>query len=204
MERSLADIATMLGSRDMLRLNPGDNQGVRYTLLALLLEADDRARLAELLERFSDDGMADWCYGRALLAFRRDGDAPAARAALAAARRSNPHVPAFLTGRKRWSGGLPDAVILGVEEAHSGAEPTGPSLPGTRVPRGPQSRRYSRLVNEPHDEFSQPRGDLGAWRRECSRPYRPQPSNCAIPARASAPPSVHGLVSPACAGVPET
>ena len=35
--------------RDMLRLNPNDNQGIRYTLLGCLLERGDDGALKELL-----------------------------------------------------------------------------------------------------------------------------------------------------------
>ena len=47
---------------------------------------------------YPDDAAAAWLYTRALVTFRRRHDGPAARKALAKARRGNPHVPAYLTG----------------------------------------------------------------------------------------------------------
>jgi tetratricopeptide (TPR) repeat protein len=86
--------------QEMLRLNPGDNQGVRYTLAGFLLSLDRDEDLARLLAQYPGEGMATWAYTRALLAFRREGDTPEARRLLKAARKANKHVPAYLLGRK--------------------------------------------------------------------------------------------------------
>ncbi|RME71623.1 MAG: tetratricopeptide repeat protein [Chloroflexi bacterium] len=98
--------------RDMLRLNPGDNQGIRYSLLNLLtsLGRDDEAWA--LLNQY-DDGMAEWLYTQALLTFRREGPTQKAAAALRRAIKMNPHVPAYLTGRKRIPRQLPPYISLG-------------------------------------------------------------------------------------------
>jgi tetratricopeptide (TPR) repeat protein len=87
-------------ARELLRLNPGDNQGVRYTLAAWLLALDRDDELAGLLEQFPDEATAAWAYNRALLAFRRHGDTPEARRLLQEALQSNQHVPAYLLGEK--------------------------------------------------------------------------------------------------------
>jgi hypothetical protein len=86
--------------QDMLRLNPHDNQGVRYTLAGFLLFLDRDDDLAQLLQQFPDEGSASWAYTQALLAFRRHGDTPEARALLQEARKKNKHVPAYLLGEK--------------------------------------------------------------------------------------------------------
>src|SRR5262249_11248720 len=57
--------------QDMLRLNPNDNQGLRYTLAAWLLNMDRDDDLAHLLDQYPDEGSATWAYTRALLSFRR-------------------------------------------------------------------------------------------------------------------------------------
>jgi tetratricopeptide (TPR) repeat protein len=85
---------------DMLRLNPGDNQGVRYLLANLLLELEWHDRLAELLDRYKDDDLADFSYTRALLAFRLEGDSIEALRLLRQALKSNAFVPHYLLGRK--------------------------------------------------------------------------------------------------------
>ncbi len=86
--------------QDMLRLNPGDNQGVRYTLAGFLLFLDRDDDLTHLLEQYPDEALAAWAYTRALLAFRQQGDTIDARRLLKTARKTNKHVPDYLLGTK--------------------------------------------------------------------------------------------------------
>jgi tetratricopeptide (TPR) repeat protein len=85
--------------QDMLRLNPNDNQGVRYTLAGFLLFLDRDDDLDRLLRRYDEESAA-WAYTRALLIFRRQGDMLEARQALKKAKKTNKHVPDYLLGRK--------------------------------------------------------------------------------------------------------
>jgi tetratricopeptide (TPR) repeat protein len=101
--------------RDMLRLNPGDNQGIRYVLLGCLLQTKAWAEAERLYAAHEDDPMATWAYARALLDFQRLGDAPAARKALSKALAANPHVPAYVLGKKKIPSTLPDYHGLGDE-----------------------------------------------------------------------------------------
>jgi len=103
--------------RDMLRLNPNDNQGIRYTLLGCLFAMGSDDQAAELLDNpeYSDDATATWPYSRAFLAYRRTGPGERAEAKLSDARRTNPHVPAYLLGKKRLPEELPDMVGFGDE-----------------------------------------------------------------------------------------
>jgi len=82
--------------QDLLRLNPGDNQGVRYTLAGFLLFLDRNNDLDRLLQQYPDESSAAWAYTKALLAFRQQGDTPETRHALQEARKTNKHVPAYL------------------------------------------------------------------------------------------------------------
>jgi hypothetical protein len=84
----------------MLRLNPGDNQGVRYTLAGFLLFLDRDDDLARLLQQYPDEASAAWAFTKALLAFRQHGDSPDARQLLQEAKKTNQHVPAYLVGEK--------------------------------------------------------------------------------------------------------
>jgi tetratricopeptide (TPR) repeat protein len=84
---------------EMLRLNPGDNQGLRYILSGWLLNLDQLDRLDELLAKYDEDS-STWAYTKALVAFRRGGDSPQARKLFLAAKKANKHVPAYLLGRK--------------------------------------------------------------------------------------------------------
>jgi tetratricopeptide (TPR) repeat protein len=101
--------------QEMLRLNPSDNQGVRYTLAGFLLFLDRDDELVGLLDRYPDEASAAWAYTKALLAFRRQGDTIEARRLLQAARKANRHVPDCLLGRKFPSAEPPGAYRLGDE-----------------------------------------------------------------------------------------
>ncbi len=81
--------------QELLRLNPNDNQGVRYVLLPKLLAAGRDLDAARLLKDF-DEESANWAYARALLAFRLSGRSAAASRELRDAFRTNAHVPELL------------------------------------------------------------------------------------------------------------
>ena len=101
--------------QEMLHLNTGDNQGVRYVLLTWMLELDAPDVIQALLAAYPDDVSAIWTYGRALDAFRRLGDTAESRKLRAEARRWNRHVPVYLTGKKRLPRQLPAMVGMGDE-----------------------------------------------------------------------------------------
>jgi tetratricopeptide (TPR) repeat protein len=101
--------------REILRLNPGDNQGIRYILVELLQAVNRYEQLAALLKEYPDDWSAVWQYTRALLAFRAGGATIEANRALKDALQQNQHVPAYLTGEKRVPSRLPEYIGLGDE-----------------------------------------------------------------------------------------
>jgi tetratricopeptide (TPR) repeat protein len=81
----------------MLKLNPGDNQGIRYELLSCLLRRDDLPAVKALLADYSDEWSLQWLYTGALIAYREGkAAAPATRELLKDARSANAHVPAML------------------------------------------------------------------------------------------------------------
>jgi tetratricopeptide (TPR) repeat protein len=82
---------------EMLKLNPFDNQGLRYILAAWLLFLDRLDDLDRLLQKF-DETSATWSYTKALVSFRRTGDSPESRKLLTASKKSNKHVPSYLLG----------------------------------------------------------------------------------------------------------
>jgi len=94
-------------SKDMLRLNPNDNQGIRDMLMPCLIVLGRDREAEALFTQYKDDAMASWAYSGALLDFRKSGDSPAAREALAAAVGNNKHVPAYLLGHRKVPGSLP-------------------------------------------------------------------------------------------------
>ncbi len=97
----------------MLRLNPGDNQGVRYTLARWLLTVGDDAALERLLAAYPDEAGAHWAYTRALQTFHHHGAGAMANQALRQALRANPHVPAYLLGAKPFPTQPPDHYGIG-------------------------------------------------------------------------------------------
>jgi len=99
--------------KDMLRLNPGDNQGLRYRLMTCLLHSGSVDAAEELYKQFEDDSMAAWAYSRVLLNFRRSGDSLGTRESLRAAIETNAHVPAYLLGMKELPAQLPGYYSFG-------------------------------------------------------------------------------------------
>ncbi|MHB8646158.1 MAG: hypothetical protein ACYDAR_10265 [Thermomicrobiales bacterium] len=102
-------------AREMLRLNPGDNQGVRYFLAEWLLAVGEDDALARLLRAYPDEGTAAWAYTKALLTFRQKGSGAVATRALKAALRTNPYVPFYLFGLRELPEELPEYVGMGDE-----------------------------------------------------------------------------------------
>jgi tetratricopeptide (TPR) repeat protein len=121
--QGLAEVLWLIGERteaiahlhDMLRLNPGDNQGLRYTLADWLFATGDDTALDALFAQYPDEGSAAWAYTRTLAAFKRHGASKQADAALREALESNPYVPAYLLGTKRMPRRLPAYIGFGDE-----------------------------------------------------------------------------------------
>ncbi len=99
----------------MLELNPGDNQGIRYELAGWLLDEQMDEELGELLQRYEEDASAFWVYTRALWMFRKEGATKEATAALKEAIETNPYVPLYLLGHKSLPGVLPELIGFGDE-----------------------------------------------------------------------------------------
>ncbi len=102
----LADVLWAVGEHDaaiahlqeMLRLNPLDNQGVRYILASWLAITGADEALERLLLQFPDEMSAFWAYSRLLLTLHLKGPGDTADLALQVAMATNPFVPFFLLG----------------------------------------------------------------------------------------------------------
>ncbi|MDO9471625.1 MAG: hypothetical protein Q7J28_01080 [Caulobacter sp.] len=88
-------------ARDLLRLNPNDNQGVRYLLASWLAAHGDAVGLRALIADYENDDSPFMTWPTVLSAFREQGGDEIARAALDAALASNKHVVGLLLGKKR-------------------------------------------------------------------------------------------------------
>jgi hypothetical protein len=101
---------------DLLRLNEGDNMGVRHFVVPRLIERGRDAEALQLLETFAGEAGAAPAYAHALLEFRRSGAGETANARLALAVRENIHLAKYLTGRAKPTGQVPDSFRMGSEE----------------------------------------------------------------------------------------
>jgi tetratricopeptide (TPR) repeat protein len=119
----LAAILNLLGDvhaaishyQDMLRLNPNDNQGIRYVLAECLMKSGDTEALKSLLKQYDEDGSALWLYTQALVAFR-ESDIEKAEKLAKEAWKSNSHVPAILSGTKEAKPSTNGYVTMGGED----------------------------------------------------------------------------------------
>jgi tetratricopeptide (TPR) repeat protein len=100
---------------EMLRLNPGDNQGLRYVLAGWLLTLGRLDALAALIAEYDEDSTA-WLWTQALLAFRREGDSAQARKRLESAQKQNGHVAAYLLGERKLPRTMPAYISWGGED----------------------------------------------------------------------------------------
>jgi tetratricopeptide (TPR) repeat protein len=122
--------------QDLLRLNPHDNQGMRFRLLNWLVFLGEPAPVRRLIHAYPKEDAAAWQYSLALWLFRQEGDSPEARRQAKLAWAANPHVPgflldiAFLPGELPpafWPGGKDEAVFCAYE-----ARPVWHSVEGAR------------------------------------------------------------------------
>ncbi|HZA24862.1 MAG TPA: hypothetical protein VFA32_20075 [Dehalococcoidia bacterium] len=99
--------------REMLRLNPNDNQGLRYQVLQCLFSLEDLAGIEELLAQYPDEFTATWLFSRALVSYLQSGDSHQSREALVRAVDENPHVVPYLLGKERLPRRLPEYMGWG-------------------------------------------------------------------------------------------
>ena len=99
--------------QEMLRLNPNDNQGVRYEVIPLLLVHGREAEAIALLDNFREE-TALWHYMKSLVEFRRSGRSTKSKQAMRSAFRANEHVVALMQSVDPPS--FPDSYALGSPE----------------------------------------------------------------------------------------
>jgi tetratricopeptide (TPR) repeat protein len=115
--RTRADLAKILSKagkkeeaifeyEEMLKLNPNDNQGLRYNLLSLYLETGNLTRTRRLFKEYGYESSALFLWGRVLERYLSDKHDDARKAVLKA-EKQNPYVAGYLTGKKRLPEELP-------------------------------------------------------------------------------------------------
>jgi len=111
---------------DMLRLNPGDNQGLRYSLLGCYLAKGHVEGAERLFAAYPEEGSAMFAWARVLTDFL-SGKQSSATKSLSAARQTNRHVEPLLTGQKKmpkdgpayYSPGDPSEAVICMREIGS-------------------------------------------------------------------------------------
>ncbi len=99
-------------AEELLRLDRADALHLRYAKLLILFEMGRFSQAHEFMHTM-DDPSASWQYTAALLEFRNSGDSAASLAQLQLAMRANPHVPDYLSGRKRLPVDTPQTITAG-------------------------------------------------------------------------------------------
>lgn len=98
----------------ILELNPEDNTGARYLLVAVYLynnRLDDTDRMLKSFGK--DDAAAAFAYDRIVLEYKRNGITSQLKMLYRIARNVNKHVPDYLLGGKRLPHSLPDFIGMG-------------------------------------------------------------------------------------------
>ncbi len=85
--------------RELLKLNPNDNQGIRYLLSTYLLAANKLVEYKEVLDKYGEEGSANLLYNRALVEYKQKNK-PLADSYLQQAFQFNPYVADYLSGKK--------------------------------------------------------------------------------------------------------
>jgi len=99
--------------RELLELNPNDNQGVRELLVSAYIETLDWKAAEALILRFDMDESAAFNYSRVLVEYGLNGKSAKLTARIKKAISRNPHVPAYLQGTIPLPRQMPDYVGFG-------------------------------------------------------------------------------------------
>ena len=86
--------------REMLELNPNDNQGVRYLLSTVLLGKKDLSDYESFIKNYEEEDCALWHYNNALYHFKKQGKSTKSDKALLKAYNFNHHVMDYMLGLK--------------------------------------------------------------------------------------------------------
>lgn len=120
-KKGYAEACAMMGNlsaaikhyRELLELNPNDNQGVRDLLFSAYIESEDWKGAEQIIEQFDGDGSSAFTYGRVLVEYGLNGTTPKLTSLIKAAVAQNPFVPPYLHGKKRLPRSMPEYMGFG-------------------------------------------------------------------------------------------
>jgi tetratricopeptide (TPR) repeat protein len=101
--------------KEMLELNPNDNQGIRYLLSTLLLSKNDLTNFLSFIENNKEEDCAVWNYNNALYQFKKSGQSTTSDKELLKAYTSNEYVIDYMLGVKEMPRELPQYIGRGDE-----------------------------------------------------------------------------------------
>ncbi|KZX17666.1 hypothetical protein MBCUT_01440 [Methanobrevibacter cuticularis] len=99
----------------ILKLNPGDNQGIRYILINYLFELDRLKEVEDLLNFFDEEYSANWAFSELLLSIKNKKEKKSIEQLYKEAIELNKYVIPFLTGKKKIPNYLPEFYSFGDE-----------------------------------------------------------------------------------------
>ena len=101
--------------REMLSLNPDDNQGMRHILITRLLILNRILEAEKLYNDYKDDFSAEWHYSKAYLYFIKRSKNMLADSVLKEAMEYNPYVPLYMLNINDMPAELPEYIGFGDE-----------------------------------------------------------------------------------------
>lgn len=82
--------------KEMLDLNPNDNQGVRLNYSTILLREQDFVAFEDLLSKYPEDGSPEWLHNLLLFNLKTEKDIKVIKESIEEAKTSNPNILTFL------------------------------------------------------------------------------------------------------------
>ena len=101
--------------REMIELNPNDNQGVRYLLSTILLGKIDLSDYESFIKKYEGEDSAVWLYNNALYHFKKMGKSAKSDTELMKAYKFNAYVMDFMLGLKELPQEMPQFIGRGDE-----------------------------------------------------------------------------------------
>lgn len=101
--------------KELLKLNPRDNQGIRYLLSPLLLGIKDLSHFEKFIKENDNEDCAVWNYNNALHSFKKLGRAAKSEKLLLQAYKSNAFVIDYLLRNSEMPEELPEYIGRGDE-----------------------------------------------------------------------------------------